>query len=240
MKHFLSVAVFLLVLSASSVCAQNLPQAEEFYRQGRFADALTQYEQALKDYPNDPFVYYNIGNCYFKMGSIGLAAANYYRAFKLRPRNGDIRHNLSLALAQSGETLVPAGVPPILHKTFFTFSVPELKGLVYLTGWLTCLSIGLWFLLRKGGKWVIVLLLIWIGCTGWFYVRYQEENIPLAFIASPIAEVRSGPGTNFPVSASVKQGHLVQILDRKDNWQQVIIRSEGLKGWVESSTLEII
>ena len=71
-------------------------------------------------------------------------------------------------------------------------------------------------------------------------MRHSWETQPLAVVAAPVAEVRSGPGTNFPVSASVPQGHLVVVQDSKDNWQQVIIRSQGLKGWVESSTLERI
>ena len=75
MKH-LFILVFAL-LGFTSVFAQTpLQNAEEFYRQGKFSAALGLYEYDLKTHPNDPYVYYNIGNCYFKMGSMGLAAAN--------------------------------------------------------------------------------------------------------------------------------------------------------------------
>lgn len=240
MKHFLSVAVFLLVLSASSVCAQNLPQAEEFYRQGRFADALTQYEQALKDYPNDPFVYYNIGNCYFKMGSSGLAAANYYRAFKLNPRDADIRHNLELALAAGGEQLVDDDVPPALHKLFFYLSYPELQGLVFGLFWVWGLLACVWMFKRKGGA-VLVVLSVALGVSGlWLYARYSLENRTLAVVAAPVAEVRSGPGSNFPANANVSQGHLLTVKDKKDNWYQVVVNSQGIQGWLEAASLEKI
>ena len=109
-----------LLLLANSLWAQNaMEQAEGAYRQGKFSAALGLYEEELKNRPNDPFVYYNIGNCYFKMGSKGLAAANYYRAFKLAPRDSDIRHNLSFALSSGGERFVPAGMPVVLHQAFF-------------------------------------------------------------------------------------------------------------------------
>ncbi len=219
---------------------ENLMQGEELYRSGKYAQALSVYEQDLKNHPNDPYLYYNIGNCYFKMGSKGLAAANYYRAFKLHPRDNDIRHNLSLALASGGEALVPPGMPETLHKAFFVFSLTELKGLVCLLGWGLCVLAGMWVLTRKAGKCTLAVGLVFILGASWFYVRHSWETQPLAVVASPLAEIRSGPGTNFPVSASVQQGHLVELADHKDNWQQVIVKSQGLKGWVENSTLERI
>ena len=77
-------------------------------------------------------------------------------------------------------------------------------------------------------------------CGAWFYMLHTWQVQPLAVVAAPAAELRSGPGLNFPPSASIAQGHLVKVLDKKDNWQQVIIRSQGLKGWVEADTLEHI
>ncbi len=230
-----------LAVTCSAVYAQEQDtQAETFYRNGQYAQALSLYEQALKNSPNNPYLYYNIGNCYFKMDSKGLAAANYYRAFKLRPRDPDIRHNLSLALGNSGNALIPSGVPPVLHKGFFWFSISELKGLVCGSGWLVCLLAGLWLLTRKGGKLALCAGVVFVGCAGWFYLRQSWETQPLAVVAAPVAEVRSGPGTNFPASASVTQGHLVEVVDSKDHWVQVVIQSQGLKGWVENTTLERI
>ena len=215
-------------------------QAEPLYRSGQYAQALLNYEQALKNSPNNPYLYYNIGNCYFKMGSKGLATANYYRAFNLLPRDPDIRHNLALALSEGGEHLVPPGMPVVLHKALYWFSLSELKGLVCLLGWLLCLGAGLWFLTHKGGKIAAILGVLFVVCAGWFYVRHSWQAQPLAVVAAPVVEVRSGPGPNFPASASVQQGHLVELADRKDSWQQVIVKSQGLKGWVENSALERI
>ncbi|MBR4592611.1 MAG: SH3 domain-containing protein, partial [Elusimicrobiaceae bacterium] len=56
----------------------------------------------------------------------------------------------------------------------------------------------------------------------------------------PVAEIRSGPGTNFPASASAAQGHLVTISDGKDAWYEVVVASQGIKGWIEKNALEKI
>lgn len=231
----------LLALCTSVAAAQNgWTQAEELYRQGKFSAALSEYENLLKTYPNNPFVYYNIGNCYFKMGSRGLAVANYYRAFRLNPRQNDIRHNLALALENSGEKLVPTGVPEVLHRMFFGLSTTELQGLTYLLFWLVCIGIlvGLWR--RKWSRLATLICILAALSTAWWLIRAQGEKEPLAVVAAPVAEVRSGPGTNFPASANIAQGHLVTILDGKDTWYEVAISSQGLKGWIEKDAVEKI
>ena len=129
MKRFLLTVLLGALLATPLYAQEKLQQAESFYRAGQYAQALSVYEQDLKNNPKDPYLYYNIGNCYFKMGSKGLAAAYYYRAFKLRPQDADIRHNLSLALASGGESLIPNGMPPGLHKALFVLPLGELKGL---------------------------------------------------------------------------------------------------------------
>lgn len=230
-----------LLLAAGAAFAQSaLQQAEDSYRQGKFSNALGVYEEELKNRPNDPFLYYNIGNCYFKMGSKGLAAANYYRAFKLAPRDADIRHNLSLALAAGGEKLVPAGMPGALHKAFFALSYEELKGLFFLLLWLCCTLGSVWLVKRKFGRVLALFAVTFVLCGGWMWWRHTLETEPLAVVAAPSAEIRSGPGTNFPASASAAQGHLLLVLDEKDSWFEVIVKSQGLKGWVEKSAVERI
>ena len=240
MKKWLLTIWLLTSLWLPATAQESTSQAEGFYRAGQYAQALAAYEQDLKNHPNDPYLYYNIGNCYFKMGSKGLAAANYYRAFKLRPQDSDIRHNLALTLASGGDSLVPTGMPPILHRWLFGLPLTSLKGLVCLAGWIFCVGAGLWFLTHKGGKLTLAFGVMFALAAGWFYVRYSWEHEPLAVVAAPVVELRSGPGKNFPASAAVQQGHLVQVLDTKDHWQEVIVRSEGLKGWMEQTALERI
>ncbi len=237
MKYFF---ILIMLMGSLFASAATLQQAEEAYRQGRFASALSTYEELLQTYPNDPHLYYNIGNCYFKMGTKGLALANYYRAFRLAPRDADIRHNLNLALQNSGERLVPAGMPVILHKAFFYLTLTELKGLWLLSVWICCIALTIACLKRRG-TWLIGMLLIGMGiCSGWYWMRYRMAQEPLAVVAAPIAELRSGPGSNFPASANVAQGHLVTLQDSRDNWREVIIKSQGIKGWLEENNIEKI
>ena len=240
MKRFLALTLLLVSVASAAWAQTALEQAENFYRQGKFSAALGIYESELKKVPNDPYLYYNIGNCYFKMGSRGLAIANYYRAFRLAPRDADIRHNLTLSLSSVGERLVPSGVPVVLHQAFYSLSYSELKGLLFALLWLFCALASLWLLKRKWGRMLAASAVILLLCAGWFYLRHTLQVEHLAVIAAPVAEIRSGPGTNFPASASLAQGHLITVEDAKDEWYAVIVKSQGLKGWVEKCAVEQI
>ena len=237
-KHI--TAVLLFISLAISAFSADLQEAEDLYRQGRFAAALAMYEELLQTYPKDPHLYYNIGNCYFKMGTTGLAAANYYRAFQLAPRDKDIRHNLALTLNNSGEKLVPAGMPEVLHKAFFGVTLTELKGIVFIVLWLFCITGSIWLVKRRLGWITVCLLLMLLLSGGWYGWRAHLATEPLAIVAAPVAELRSGPGTNFPASANVAQGHLLLLQDSRDQWEEVIVKSQGIKGWIEKSAIEKI
>ncbi len=240
MRRWLLLTACFVIGCAFVRAQENLAQGEQLYRQGRYAEALSVYENDLKDYPNNPFLYYNIGNCYFKMGSNGLAIANYYRAFKIAPREEDIRHNLELALKASGEQLVNSDVPPALYRAFFYLSYPELKGLTFLLFWGWALMTCFWIVKRKGKTVCIVLSAALLISALWLWARAQGQHETWAVVAAPLAEVRSGPGTNFPANANVSQGHLLLIGDQKDPWYEVIIKSQGIKGWIEREAVEKI
>jgi len=55
----------------------------------------------------------------------------------------------------------------------------------------------------------------------------------MAIVQAEVLNVRSGPGTNYPVIASVKQGDSLQVMARNQdaNWIEIML-SSGRRGWV--------
>lgn len=238
MKKYLLLGACCLA-AAAAFCA-DLSQAENLYREGRYAAALGEYEQMLQTYPNNPYLYYNIGNCYFKMGSKGLAAANYYRAFRLAPRDKDIRHNLQLVFQAAGEQWIPAGMPEVLHRVFFGLTLTELKGLLFVTLWLFCMLGCVWLIKRRWGWCLGTAFVILLLSTAWYGARRQTDGQTLAVVAAPTAELRSGPGDNFPANAHIAQGHLLLLQDSRNDWREVVVKSQGIQGWMKADSLESI
>ena len=238
----LCLAVFVFALFASCLFAQE-SEAQKAYNQGDYLQAAQLYQSELKQTPKPTAVlYYNLANSYYKLGLIPKALANYYRAYRLNPRDNDIRHNLAFVMAQNGQNLFPTDVPEAAFNFFFYLSIIELEGLLWLLGWLFVII--LIFVLMSDNKKLKQILILFgaaLLLTGiWYAARRSFDKKTLAVISASKAEVRSGPGENFPVSLSVPRNHIVELKDSKDNWAQICIPAEKAQGWVLKDSLEEI
>ena len=91
-----------LVFSAARVEASAFDDANRAFADGRFAEAVKQYETVVREKGYSAPVLYNLANSYFRAGQIGPAILNYERAQVLAPNDPDIVANLSFARKQAG------------------------------------------------------------------------------------------------------------------------------------------
>src|SRR6266849_1193138 len=95
------LAACLLLLSVQAGFAQEarleFNQANQLYRDAQYDKAARLYEQVVKNGYESPALYYNLGNCYFKLRNIPASILNYERARRLSPHDDDISYNLRLA-----------------------------------------------------------------------------------------------------------------------------------------------
>lgn len=85
-----------------TIPSQNNPAAmkesgDSLYREGKYRDAIAVYSSIIKQKGISPDIYYNLGNCYYRINDIPHAILHYERALKLAPADGDVRYNLSIA-----------------------------------------------------------------------------------------------------------------------------------------------
>jgi len=226
---------------------RGLTEANALYEAADYEGAAAAYKWILEQNPESPTVHYNLGNAYFrqgKPGSLGRAIACYLRAFELQPRDSDIRHNLEFALRRAGEPLIPAGVPPALFIAYHALSGLELAALHWFWYWAALLLLALCAVQERWRPSLLPLLvaavLAWAGFGSWWGFREATGLSRPAVVAVEEAEVRSGPGTNFPVAFKAPQGRRVSRLESKGDWIEIGLPKEGLKGWIAADALEKI
>lgn len=238
----LTLLIFVFALICPLLFAQE-SEAQKAYNQGDYLQAAQLYQEQLQNTSKpSAALYYNLANSYYKLGLTPKALANYYRAWRLNPRDKDIRHNLTFVMAQNVQSLIPSDVPESAFNLFFYLSIIELEGLLWLLGWLFALVLILVLITsNKKLRQILILTTICIGLVGvWYWVRLPFDTKPLAVVNKTKAEVRSGPGENFPVNLSVPRNHIVEIEDRKGQWSQILIPSENTQGWILKEDLEEI
>jgi tetratricopeptide (TPR) repeat protein len=240
----------ILVLAAAPAAAYDRGELAEFndlYKNGRYEDALEGYGKVTAQEPANPWAHYNAGNALFRLGRMGPAELEYSKAFKLDPRSGDIRANLDFAMRQTGQSLVPEGLPRTLHYVYYLLSGDELETAAILLFWLACLAGAAGFLLdgsrsgRAAGSASMAAALLLLLALAWLGARQTSSPFVDGAVVTKAGGARmlSGPGENFKTYASAPEGRLVKILDAADdNYYEIGLPKEGIKGWALKTEVE--
>ncbi|MFA6433081.1 MAG: hypothetical protein WCW52_00145 [Elusimicrobiales bacterium] len=248
MKKKILFALFALfpVSGAGAADRNSLAGYNDLYKNGSYQAALEGYKEITSKEPYDPYAFYNAGNAYFRLNKPGPAILCYCKAFRLDPRDPDIRANLDFALKRTGQTLVPEGMPRALHYVYYFLSDLELKAAITLFWWLGCLLLSVYALktdLRGKLKRALTASgLLFAGTLLWFIARSSSPfNGAAVITAEGSARLLSGPGESFKAYATLPEARLVKILDdTDDNYYEVGIPREGIKGWVQKTAAEKI
>lgn len=252
-----SALALLLCLAAPAAAAEpprtaaydrsELSEFNDLYKNGRYEEALEGYKGVIAQQPANPRALYNAANALFRLNRQGPAILYYSRAFALDPRSTDIRANLDYALRQTGQTLVPDAVPAALHYVYYLLSDTELRAAALLFFWLACLVGAAGFLLdgspsgKAAGSAAGVFAALLLLSLAWYGARVTTSPFSSAGVVVKAGGARmlSGPGDNFKTYASAPEGRLVRILDSTDdNYFEIGLQKEGIKGWALKSEIE--
>ncbi|MEO8595452.1 MAG: tetratricopeptide repeat protein [Candidatus Solibacter sp.] len=71
--------------------------------QGEMTEAVSQYQAALKNNPNDSVAHNSLGQLFDRAGNYGEAFSHFQKAAQLDPLNAVLRRNLGIVLVQQGK-----------------------------------------------------------------------------------------------------------------------------------------
>ena len=223
----------------------DFSRANELYEQGKFAQALELY-QKLEDDVENWKLYYNIGNCHFKLDRPIPAEIYYLRAQRLNPFEPSLEKNLQV-VNRLFKDVVPPEKPDFIEGVFLRLesAIP-----LDLVSWLLVLAIAafnififLW-LLRGRTKIVaygVSVFLILVIIVAFYHVaRVNEFNKrDVAVVVAPESELRSGPGEKNTILFKVNPGLKVRIIEKNKDWYQVTASAQ-IAGWIKVDALTII
>ena len=249
----LLVAIYtmlLLMFSISFVHAQSANEiyqsAGQHYKQKDFAQAAAEYEKLLRQGYKTSEIYYNLGNCYYKLDSVAKCILNLERAHALAPDDEDVKHNLQLASLKTIDKI--EAVPQLSIITWWNNFVSHFSSKTWglfslITLWIAFLAaaIALFTSYRRAAflpAFLLFVLSIFFLSLG-VIQRGNESNSKTAILIASSTNVKSAPDENANNLFLLHEGARLQLLDRVGEWNKIRL-TDGKVGWVEESTFEKI
>lgn len=257
MKRAVSFIFILIILSASlSFCAEQKKvdpnqlfyTGNSLYEKRDYAKAIDEYLKIMDFGIENPNLYYNIGNSYFKTGNLGRAILFYERAKRLAPQDADLKSNLAYARSFAGSAIAvtEAGnmVAGLIRRPFedFNFNAIAISALIiYL--FVICLQVLFFFnqvlAKRMRAFYIIILAVFMMSITAFGLRFYDEEVLNRGVVVQKDLDCKYEPIDKAMTYYKLQQGDEVIILKTRSGWSQ-IERPDGKIGWVSVGSVEEI
>ena len=216
--------------------------------EGNYKDAIQAYESILELGYETGDLYYNLGNAYYRLHSIGLSTWAYYNALSMKPRDKDIIHNLQVTQARQVDR-IEMPEPFILldiyrrAKDIFIF-----RELIFIGSCLLLVEALLVFFIQFGllsGSFyqhiLTMMVIVTLGVHGIAIDKYfQNKRSHYGVIIANGVNTYSGPYfEENTVLFQINEGMKVEIHQKQDNWIEIIL-IDGKKGWVPAESMRIL
>lgn len=241
--------VFFFTLWVKAADESLTQQAENFYREGKYSEAAECYRKILAEKEESAALYYNLGNCYYKLNDNTRAILNYERSLLLNSGDNDARYNLQLAQSRVVDKI------EVLPELFL---IRWYKGLIasfsadqwaYISVTLFILFLGMvavffysttvWA--KKTGFFVGIVILFFTCSAVYFAVKQHNRIMQRdhAIVMTPSVTVKGAPDNSGTDLFVVHEGLKVKVIGSLGDWSNIQLE-DGNEGWVAKSDIEKI
>lgn len=238
---FVSVSVFATDITSPFI------NGNQHYTEGKYDLAIQSYESIINSGKESAEVYFNLGNCYYKLHKVAPAVYNYEKALLLNPTDEEIKTNLDFARKMAIDDI------KIIPKVGFHKLIQDFTSTYYYDTWAwIAVALALVFFLFFLGYYFsgttlkkriffsgmfVILLGITLSVSAGIFERNRLENEKTAIVFAETAPVKSEPKTASPDTFILHEGTKVYILESIANWKKIELTDETT-GWIESSAIK--
>lgn len=222
---------------------QNWKKATEYYSHKEYDSAAFYFERVAVLNPQNPELYYNLGNSYYRLNKIALAVLNYERALFLNPEYKDAQENLSITHARI------AHYSSQVEDIFFIDWWKGLTSHTRATAWaiaalITFVLIVSAFWLRRfwirGASipvqtpWILAFICFFFLLFG-FVAAQNSQQSPGAVVMENDAPLMNEQLKGKPI-ALIPEGTVIRVIEERGMWVEVSL-PDSRSGWVLKSQI---
>lgn len=246
---FIIILIPLSVHSTQSGIEYYFEQGNQSYRNGEYQTAIENYQKIINAGYESGRLYYNLGNCYYKLDKIGYAILYYEKSKKLLSNDPEVNFNLELARLKVIDRIE---MPPQFFlfewwdKIKYFYSIPQLTKITIIS-YILAAIIFIIFLFLKNYRirrffsfLFLVFLVITLFCGYILFANiYEEKTHKYAILLSPTVNVLSAPEESSTDVFILHEGVKVKLDDQRNQWVKISL-PDSKTGWLKQSHIGII
>ncbi|MEM8928378.1 MAG: tetratricopeptide repeat protein [Bacteroidota bacterium] len=247
---------YIFVIVCLVFCFKSLGQSEvlfqkatEAYNKGQYQKAIDFYNDILKNGKHSAELYFNLGNCHYKLDEIGPSIYYYEKALLLEPNDQEIKNNLGFAQNMRLDAIdeMPKTAMTRLHDTLVLALIPDQWGylavamiLLFVLGFITYYVLysatykRIAFIAANTALFISIFSVV----MGYMGSRNQNSKNP-AIIFEREVVITSEPNERSEKVFALHEGTKVNVLESLEDWSKIKI-ADGQTGWIPSESLKLL
>jgi len=246
-----TIILFTTVISlfADNNNAELMQKANSLYVEGKYEEAIKEYKKILETEEVAAELFYNLGNCYYRINNFTEAIYYYEKAKMICPNDKDINENLKMANLQIVDKITPL---PQFFGTRVVNNIIRSKNSIFwanlsILTFVVLLSAILIYLFSKIKTLKIIsffsgILLLLISTTTFIFANKQyhyQTSHTQAIVFSPSVVVKSEPEAKATELFIIHEGLKVDIQKNSNDWCQIRL-VDGKEGWLKKSDIKVL
>lgn len=241
---------YILLLITQSFWAQDaFEKGNQLYQKGNYQEAAKVYEGILASGQESVDVYFNLGNCFYKLNKVAPAIYNYEKALLLSPNDAEIQNNLAFAkkmtiddiqeIPQVGFSKIISDFTSAFHYDTWAWVTIALAALFLLSFVLYYFSYATIVKRIFFSGMIVFLLVMLVSLFAGFYEKNRLQKHQPAIVFAEVVNIKSEPNSASQNAFVLHAGTKVIILEDLDNFHKIQL-ADLKEGWVEKSAVKEI
>ncbi|NER17246.1 SH3 domain-containing protein [Spongiivirga citrea] len=247
MKKGLLLLVFLI---SAGLFAQNdaaFEKGNQLYNQGKYIEAIEQYQAILDSGNHSAALYYNMANANYKLNKIAPTVYYYEKALQLAPNDDDIKSNLAFAqnmTIDAIDVLPEAGFSKIFNGWIAKLSYNSWARIAVICTFIFVLAFITYYFSHRANqkRYFFILSFIALAClilsvVFAFQQKAMQAKDKPAIVFATETQAKTDPNfTSEPVFV-LHEGTKVQVLETFEDWKKIQI-ANGTEGWIPAADIK--
>lgn len=242
-----NIFYLLLLISQTFFAQAGFKEGNDLYQSAKYDLAIKAYESVLNQNKESAELYFNLGNCYYRLHQPAPAIYNYEKALVLDPNNKGALNNIKFAQKQTIDEI------KVIPKVGFAKLLRDFTGVYTFDTW-ACIAIGfaVLFLLFFIGYYFsqtvvikrifflgmfVILLLVLMSVASAFFEKSHYDNERPAIVFAETADVKSEPQNSGSSIFVLHPGTKVYVQETLGNWKKIQL-TDGTEGWIDRKAIK--